>query len=78
MVHKLKPIQPQGVIGAPPYYVFSKDAILGRVPSISSEVLAQTKTELECKRPENLDLCVFDVDVSESSEILFEGAFFLS
>ena len=35
---KSTPIQPQGVIGAP-YYVFSKDAILGSVPSISSEVL---------------------------------------
>ena len=36
---KSTPIQPRGVIGAPPYYVFSKDAILGSVPSISSEVL---------------------------------------
>ena len=36
------PIQPRGVIEAPPppYYVFSKDANLGSVPSISSEVLA--------------------------------------
>ena len=32
------PVQPRGVIGAP-YYVFSKDAILGSVPSISSVVL---------------------------------------
>ena len=35
---KPTPIQPRGVIGAP-YYVFSKNAILGSVPSISSEVL---------------------------------------
>ena len=27
---------------SPPYYVFSKDAILGSVPSISSEVLGQS------------------------------------
>ena len=35
---KSTPIQPWGAIGAP-YYVFSKDAILGSVPSISSEAL---------------------------------------
>jgi hypothetical protein len=40
MVQKINQvIQPWGVIGAP-YYVFSKDAILGSVPSISSEILA--------------------------------------
>ena len=32
--------------------------------------------QLECKRPENLDLSIFDVDVLESSEFIFEGAFF--
>ena len=35
---KPTPIQPRGVIGAP-YYVFSKNAILGSVPFISSGVL---------------------------------------
>ena len=37
---KSTPIQPLGVKQAPPYFVFWKDAILGSVPSISSEVLA--------------------------------------
>jgi hypothetical protein len=42
MVQKINTIQPWGVIGALPYYVFSKDAILGSVPSISLEVLVLT------------------------------------
>ena len=38
MVQNINPHPAPGVMGAP-YYVFSKDAILGSVPSISSEVL---------------------------------------
>ena len=42
MVQKINPHQAPGCIRSfpPPYYVFSKDEILGSVPSISSEVLA--------------------------------------
>ena len=39
MVQKINPHPAQGCNRSPPYYVFSKDAILGSVPSISSEVL---------------------------------------
>jgi hypothetical protein len=42
MVQKINPYPALGYDRSPPpYYVFSKDAILGSVPSISSEVLAQ-------------------------------------
>ena len=37
---KNQPPSSPGVEKEPPYYVFSKDAIFGSVPSISSEVLA--------------------------------------
>ena len=39
MVQKINPHPAPGCNRSPPYYVFSKDAILGSVPSISSEVL---------------------------------------
>ena len=41
MVQKIYPHPAPGCNRSPPYYVFSKDAILGSVPSISSEVLVQ-------------------------------------
>ena len=41
MVQKINPHPAPGCNRSPPYYVFSKDTILGSVPSISSEVLAQ-------------------------------------
>jgi hypothetical protein len=40
MVQKINPHPAPGCNRSPPYYVFSKDAIVGSVPSISSEVLA--------------------------------------
>ena len=39
MVQKINPHPATGCNRSPPYYVFSKDTILGSVPSISSEVL---------------------------------------
>ena len=39
MVQKINPYPALGHNRSPPYYVFSKDTILGSVPSISSEVL---------------------------------------
>jgi hypothetical protein len=39
MVQKINTYSALGYNRSPPYYVFSKDAILGSVPSISSEVL---------------------------------------
>ena len=39
MVQKINTHPAPGYNRSPPYYVFSKDAILGSVPSISSEVL---------------------------------------
>ena len=39
MVQKINPHLAPECNRSPPYYVFSKDAILGSVPSISSEVL---------------------------------------
>ena len=44
MVQKINPHPAQGCNRSPPYYVFSKDAILGSVPSISSEVLGLVPT----------------------------------
>ena len=44
MVQKINPHPAPGCNRSPPYYVFSKDAILGSIPSISSEVLALEKT----------------------------------
>ena len=41
MVQKINSHPAQGCNRSPPYYVFSKDAILGSVLSISSEVLGQ-------------------------------------
>ena len=43
MVQKINPHPARGCNRSPPYYVFSKDAILGSVPSISSEVLASVQ-----------------------------------
>ena len=43
MVQKINPHPAPGCNRSPPYYVFSKDAKLGSVLSISSEVLAQSK-----------------------------------
>ena len=43
MVQKINLHPAPGCNRSPPYYVFSKDAILGSVPSISSEVLAYTQ-----------------------------------
>ena len=40
MVQKINPHPALGHNRSPPYYVYSKDAILGSVPSISSEILA--------------------------------------
>ena len=40
MVQKINPHPAPGCNRSSPYYVFSKDAILESVPSISSEVLA--------------------------------------
>ena len=40
MVQKINPHPAPGCNRSPPYYVFSKNANLGSVPSISSEVLA--------------------------------------
>ena len=40
MVQKINPHPAPGCNRRPPYYVFSKDTILGSVPFISSEVLA--------------------------------------
>ena len=39
MVQKINPRSAPGCDRSPPYYVFSKDANVGSVPSISSEVL---------------------------------------
>jgi hypothetical protein len=39
MLQKINPHPAPECNRSPPYYVFSKDAILGNVPSISSEVL---------------------------------------
>ena len=43
MVQKINPHPAPGCNRSPPYYVFSKDAILGSVPFISSEVLGLVK-----------------------------------
>ena len=46
MVHKINPYPARMCDRSPPYYVFSKDAILGNVPSISSEVLGLSMVNL--------------------------------
>ena len=47
MVQKTNPHPAPGCDRSPPYYVFSKDAILGSVPSISSEVLVLTLSQVQ-------------------------------
>ena len=51
MVQKINPHPSLGCNRSPPYYVFSKDAIFGSVPSISSEVLEQTDIYLAVLLP---------------------------
>ena len=60
MVQKSTPIHPWGVIGAP-YYVFSKYAILGSVPVISSEALARAYKNQEKKEFTNLKNVIFQI-----------------
>ena len=60
MVQKINPHPAPGCNRSPPYYVFSKDAIIGTVPSISSEVLALSNHSLP-------EICVSQSDSGASS-----------
>jgi hypothetical protein len=56
MVQKINPHPAPGCKRRPPYYVFSKDAILGSVPSISSEVLGLTLIDMSYESKKNAHL----------------------